>query len=184
MLKHSFPDQEFVFLVTMPSYTASFPALIDHRSTILANTNTRTPLHPLFCVTFHKLKKLSTVLYEPMPIQKLGKGEGSWEIARSTRACIFYIWTSSFILNACVVLFDSIRFAVETRFVRRNAREKTQPNHRPGIESSMFRCPVLLNKAPPRDANVQDFPFLRPSTTTSLVRISLAFIEGTCRGEH
>lgn len=25
LLKHSFPDQEFVFLVTMPSYTASFP---------------------------------------------------------------------------------------------------------------------------------------------------------------
>lgn len=138
MLKHSFPDQEFVFLVTMPSYTASFPALIDHRSTILANTNTRTPLHPLFCVTFHKLKKLSTVLYEPMPIQKLGKGEGSWEIARSTRACIFYIWTSSFILNACVVLFDSIRFdsrlkrglCGETRAKKPNPTTDRESNHR------------------------------------------------------
>lgn len=120
-----------------------------------------------------------------MPIQKVGGGWEGGEIARSTRACIFYIWASSFILNACVVLFDSIRFDSRLKRGLRGETRAKKPNptaDRPRarqIESSMFRCPVLLNKAPPRDTNVQDFPSpprLSVLFHLSLVRISLAFI--------
>lgn len=107
---------------TYTTYERSFPALIERAASTIRGTSEHALLHPLFCVTFHKLKKLSTVLYEPMPIQKVGAGAAVGKL-RVPRVPAYFIWTSSFVLNACLVLFDS-------RLKRAREKTQTKSNHR------------------------------------------------------